>query len=289
MTAFMELSVSGYTVRLDGDGINPTGLYVTSDGVEGWYGTPDLKIQFTERGQGDGAHDVPESDAIYSARTVTVHYGCVGLDRADALQYLMRVQRFAHRMVTVRVVDGGMDTYCQGYVSSTVTPTWDSDYSWDDTLTIVCARPERLSWDAHRFQLLPTRDGNGGLFYGDSAPGLVYPLSYGKAASDARNVGVLLNNGSSRAYPVFTVYGSFPNGVELQFTGRSSLRLDRPVGAVPVVLDSRSATATLAGQDVSRSLTARGFPVVQPYSSLSVSLQSAGTGYVDCLIRDTYM
>lgn len=289
LAGYVELSAGGRTVRLNGEPQSASSLYVTASGVEGWYGTPDLKVSFTERGQGDGAHDVPESDAIYSARTVTIHYGCAGVDRRDALDMLMSVQWFAHRQVRVRVVDGGYDTYCDGYVSSVVQPEWESDCSWDDTLTVVCARPERLSWAAHRFQLLPTSDGNGGLSYGESRTGLAYPLTYGKAAADARNTGLLVNTGSSRAYPVFTVNGPFPNGVELQFSSGSAIRLDRPVGAVPVVLDSRLGTATLGGQDVSRSLAKRGFPTVAPMSSVTVSLQSAGTGYVDCLVHDTYM
>lgn len=55
------------------------------------------------------------------------------------------------------------------------------------------------------------------------------------------------------------------------------------------MLDCRLGTATMGGRDVSRYLMSRGFPTVQSGGSLSVSLQSAGTGYVDCLVRDTWM
>lgn len=61
------------------------------------------------------------------------------------------------------------------------------------------------------------------------------------------------------------------------------------VGGTPLVLDCRLGTATMGGRDVSRYLMSRGFPTVQSGGSLSVSLQSAGTGYVDCLVRDTWM
>lgn len=266
------------------------GLYITANGVEGWDTLPDAKVELTERGQGDGAHDVPETDILYSARTVTVHYEAIGYSRADLLSLMRRVNTVAHRSCRLRMVDGGEDTYVTGYVAQMSRDSqWNPLLENDLTLHFTCPRPERLSWDARRFQLLPSSAGDGGLYYGSSASGLAYPLRYGVAASDARNVGVLSNGGSSRAYPVFTVYGSFANGVELQFSGGSSLRLDRPVGGVPVVLDCRSGTATLAGQDVSRSLSRRGFPVVEPNGSLMVSLQSAGTGYVDCMVRDTWM
>lgn len=276
--------------RFNPPGGDARGLWVTVDGVEGWDTMPDTKTSPTERGQGDGAHDVPADAILYSTRTVTVHYEAIGRDRSDLLAVMRMVNRLAHMPARLRMVDGGEDTYVDGYLASTGRSSqWHPTLENDLSLHFVCPRPERLSWEAHRFQLLPTRDGNGGLSYGTGANGLAYPLEYGKAAADARNVGLLVNEGTSRAYPVFTVYGPFPDGVELQFAGGSSLRLAHAVGSVPVVLDCRSGTATLGGQDVSRSLSRRGFPTVGPGSSLSVSLQSAGTGYVDCLIHDTYM
>ena len=166
---------------------------------------------------------------------------------------------------------------------------WHPTLENDLTLHFVCPRPERLSWTPHRCQLKPTSDGRGGLFYGGARAGLVYPLTYGRQATDSRNVGTLLNNGSSRAYPVFTVYGGFDSGVILQFSGGSSIRWTGSVGGTPLVLDCRLGTATMGGRDVSRYLMSRGFPTVQSGGSLSVSLQSAGTGYVDCLVRDTWM
>ena len=40
------------------------GLYITANGVEGWDTLPDAKVALTERGQGDGAHDVSETDIL---------------------------------------------------------------------------------------------------------------------------------------------------------------------------------------------------------------------------------
>lgn len=192
----------------------------------------------------------------------------------------------------MRVVDGGEDTYCeQGYVSVTQASDYRPGSIADSTITLVFERPERLSSQPQRCQLLPSIESDHvGLSYGDSGKGLAYPLSYGKAAVDARNVCTLTNNGSSRAYPVFTVQGPWPSGVQLTFPGLGmSLDYAESVGNVPLVLDSRSRTASIGGLDVSRNLRQRGFPTVQPGGSLAVNLQSIGNGYVSVECHDTYM
>ena len=192
----------------------------------------------------------------------------------------------------MRVVDGTEDTCCSGgYMVLTQQSDYRSGSIADSTITIVFERPERLSSTPQRYQLLPSIESDHvGLSYGDSGKGLAYPLSYGKAAVDARNVCTLTNNGSSRAYPVFTVQGPWPNGVQLTFPGLNmSLDYAQAVGNVPLVLDSRSRTASIGGLDVSRNLRQRGFPIVQPGGSLAVNLQSIGNGYVSVECHDTYM
>lgn len=287
---YSELHAGGRTVKFEGNGgVSSDGLIVTDEGVDGWYSTPDPKIALSERGQGDGAHDITESDILYSARTVSVHCAAIGDNRQALLESIRRVLYAAHRQVSFRLVDDSSDTYVTGSASVS------SDGEWHEhwlkfTLTIVCARPERLAWDARRFQLVPAWDSGLGLSYGSGNAGLAYPLSYGRSASGSRNVGVLVNGGSSRAFPVFTVNGPFPSGVRLDFPGLDAgLEFSQPVGVVPLVLDCRSRTASVGGLDVTRHLTRRGFPVVPAGGSVSVSLQSAGSGWVDCLVRDTWM
>ena len=183
---FGELYAGGTLIcRFNPDDSRSRGLYVTSNGVEGWDTMPDAKVELTERGQGDGAHDVPESDLIYSARTVTVHYEAIGLSRGELLSIMRKINRLAHRNARLRFSDGGEDTYVDGYLaqmgrSSAWHPTLENDL----TLHFVCPRPERLSWTPHRCQLKPTSDGRGGLFYGGARAGLVYPLTYGRQATD---------------------------------------------------------------------------------------------------------
>ena len=90
------------------------------------------------------------------------------------------------------------------------------------------------------------------------------------------------------AYPLN--YGLKLDGVRLDFPGtQQSIVCDQTVRDVPLVLDCRSRTAQLGGQDVSRQLEQRGFPTIPAGGSLRVTLSNLGTGFVDCSVRDTYM
>lgn len=290
-TFFVELSTADDVVRFEGEG-DLDCLCIAKGSIEGWWSTPTPKVTVTSRGQGDGGHDIAEEDISYASRTVTLHWNANASDRQSLLALTNRVRQLAHRHVRMRVVDGGEDTYCeQGYVSVTQASDYRPGSIADSTITLVFERPERLSSTPQRYQLLPSIESDHvGLSYGDSGKGLAYPLSYGLAATDARNVCTLVNNGSSRAYPVFIVQGPWPNGVQLTFPGLDmSLDYAQAVGNVPLVLDSRSRTASIGGLDVSRNLRQRGFPNVQPGGSLVVNLQSIGNGYVSVECHDTYM
>lgn len=292
MAYFAELSASGLEpVRFEGSG-DLDCLCIAKGGIEGWWSTPAAKVNVTARGQGDGGHDVAEDDIAYASRTITLHWNANASSRDALIALTDSVRRLVHRQVTMRVVDGTEDTYCSGgYMVLTQQPDYRSGSIADSTITLVFERPERLSTAAQRCQLLPSIESDRvGLSYGSAARGLAYPLSYGMAAVDARNVCTLVNNGSSRAYPVFTVQGPWPDGVQLTFPGLDmSLDYAQAVGSVPLVLDSRSRTVSIGGLDVSRNLRQRGFPTVPPGGSLAVNLQSVGDGYVTVECHDTYM
>ena len=292
MAYFAELSASGLEpVRFEGSG-DLDCLCIAKGGIEGWWSTPTAKVNVIARGQGDGGHDVSEDDISYASRIVTLHWNANASSRDMLTDLTNSVRRLVHRQVRMRVVDEDSDTYCSGgYLTLTQQPDYRRGSVADSTLTIVFERPERLSTAAQRCQLLPSIESDRvGLSYGPAARGLAYPLSYGMAAVDARNVCTLMNNGSSRAYPVFTVQGPWPDGVQLTFPGLDmSLDYAQAVGSVPLVLDSRSRTASIGGLDVSRNLRQRGFPTVPPGGSTAVNLQSVGDGYVTVECRDTYM
>lgn len=291
----VTLTANGSSVTLHGDG-DWQGPGIALTGIAGWYQTPDPKITVTARGQGDGGHDIAESDILYAARVVTVGYRVIAGDRQEALGLLAQLDRAVHGLVACRVTDQGQDTQCVGgYYSRSLeqkiqNPLW-QNLSGD--ITLVFERPERVTAEARRIQLTAQHVSmaGGGLDYSTNHTGLRYPLSYGlKAEGAGTNVGVLTNQGSSRAYPVFIVNGPMPDGVRLDFPGlQQSIHCTQPVQDVPLVLDSRTRTASIGGQDVSRTLEERGFPTVPPDRSINVVLSSLGGGFVDCAVRDTYM
>ena len=140
---YAELSCGGSTVRLDGL-VGGRGLHVTSEGIEGWWSTPDPKWSLTERQSADGAHWVAEGMALYAARTVTVHAVAIGADRDDAKELLDSVLAMAHGRVRLRVVDSSEDTFCDGLLSVRAGAEWHPAAILAD-LTVTCPDPRRLA------------------------------------------------------------------------------------------------------------------------------------------------
>jgi hypothetical protein len=261
-------------------------LMLSKEGIEGWWGAPDLKVDVTERASGNGGHDVASDAILYASRTVTVNFTAIGDVRSEVLDAVRRVAGANGLPVRLRVVDDRSDTFVSGFVRPQFGASWNERFQ-SGTLTVVCPRPERLSWLVSELQLFPTNVQQGGLVYGDGK-GLRYGLSYGTAGV-ASNVALLTNQGSSPAFPVLTVTGSFPNGVLVQWSGGDAVEYAGSVGAVPLVLDSRSQTASMGGVDVSRNLTRRSFPVIPAAGSVSLRLMSAGSGWVTASCRDTFI
>ena len=187
----------------------------------------------------------------------------------------------------------------------------------EGVFSLVCNRPEILSTQVQSGQMLPSQVnvGGGGLSYNPSGlltywtgepnnspsvlvsntlagtSGLRYPLTYMTVERvEQPNQVTLVNRGTSDAYPVFMVNGPMPDGVDLVVEGTGLwLRCSQPVYGTPLVLDSRSRTATVGGLDVSRTLVSRGFPVVPAGGSITVTLRTTGTGWVDASMHDTWM
>lgn len=282
------ITAAGRTVTLAGRlrDQSPDGLWIPEDGLAGWWSAPELKVETTERQTGDGAHDVDEANIHYAARVVTLEWVAMGANRAAVLASAAKLSQLTSKLATLRVVDADRDTYAIGYVRPQTDPAWDGTEQ-AGTLTITCPRPERLSTSPRQILLWPATAGAGGLSYGPAVEGLEYPLSYGQQPI-ARNAGALINAGTAKAYPVITANGPFPGGVSVNCGGQL-LAYSQPVGDVPLVLDSRTRTATIGGLDVSRRLTARAFPTIPAGGSVGISLLSAGAGWIACQVHDTYI
>lgn len=282
----VTLSWGGGSVTLRGDRPGDTGLFVSGDGIDGWDSAPEAKVTLSERQSADGAHGIDERDVLYAARTVVVSFHAHGRDRDEVTSLLRQVSAACHRLVRIRVVDGGQDTYATGYVRPTVDAKWHGEWATGE-IEVVCADPRRYSSATRTANLMASSTGSGGLFFGDSMSGLVFPLNYGEGLTVGSNYASVENGGTSPAYPTITVYG--PMDPVVLHCGDGVLSYSQPVSGAPLVLDSLSATATIGGTDVSRNLVRRGFPVVPAGGSMTISLQSSGAGFATVSWHDTYI
>lgn len=287
--AYATLTYGSTTIMLSGAESTPSPdrLWIDDKGISGWWSTPTSKVGSTERQNGNGAHDVDPNNINYSARTVTMLWAAETPNRASTLVARNKILASAGKMATLRVVDANEDTFITGYTEVKADDDWSETYA-SGTLTIVSERSERFGSVLQQVQMFPASAGRGGLSFGASGAGLVFPLSFGFAGDVPQNTVTLTNAGTATAFPVLTVTGPFPDGVDID-CGDRSLVYAQPIGAVPLVLDSRTRTAMVGGQDASRPLVTRGFPVIPAGGSIGLSLQSAGGGFVTATTRDTFI
>lgn len=284
-----ELSYGGETIRFNGSNeTGPDGLIISDAGVEGWYSSPELKLDLLERGNGDGAHDIAGMDVHYAARVVTVHFYAIGDARSEVLDSIDFVARSAGLPVRFRVVDDKSDTFIQGFTRPEFDAGWHPDYQ-EGTLTIQCPRPERLGTTLRRTQLFASKVKPGGMSFGDAGKGLVFPMQFTSTGDDG-GAACIINMGAYESSPLISVSGSFPNGVLIQHD-QGALEWSGSVDSTPLLLDCspRAHTAFMGGADVSRLLKRRDFPVIPANGSISLRLLSAGSGWVTVESRDTWM
>ena len=119
---------------------------------------------------------------------------------------------------------------------------------------------------------------------------LPWPLSFGAGAIRTGNSCTLTNSGTIPADITINASGYMPGGIAVTdtSTGRQ-LAYGQTVTWSGLTLDSRTRTASVAGVDVSRSLTSRDFPTVPAGGSVTLSLQASGTGTLTATCHDTYI
>lgn len=281
---FARVSGAAGTVTLMGTGA-AAGLHMSS--LEGWYGTPDGKWSLTERKLGDGAFGLLPEQVTYSSRTVTIGGFALGASRAEVVAGLGALRALAHGVVTLSVADGGAETFARGALSLEVDKGW-SATSAGFTLTVVCPDPRRYGTTPRRAWLSPGASAGALAWHADAPHGLLWPLSYGDGGAVA-NVATLRNDGTSPTYPVITASGDMGGLVLTDTATGEQLAWDGHVGAQPVVLDCLSRTASVAGVDASRLLSARGFPSVPAGGEVTLALLAEGIGTVEVEWRDTYI
>lgn len=262
-------------------------LFLTQDYVEGWHGTPQIKLDLTELAMGDGAAAPQDGAIFYAARTCTAHVIATGRTRSDVLAQAQRVNRFAHRLCTVELADAEDDTMAIGcYVSI----EWDAERHRDymsGTLTIVCPDPRRYGSSAKSASLAPGGNASGGLDLTDAR--LAFPLAWGDQAA-SHSVATMRNDGTSTAYPTISIQGAISDVVLVDTSTGRELTIPGYIGWQPIVLDCLSRTAGIAGVDVTRRLGQRNFPSIPAGGDTTIALMCSGTnGTVHVEWRDTYI
>lgn len=254
--------------------------------LAGWWGTPEAKVELTERASGDGAHRVADEAILYAARVVTLGLTASGASREAVVGLMESVNALAHRTVTIEVADAKGPTRASGYL----------EVEWEEeaypghqrgTATIVCADPRRYGERQTAF-VVPSGTAAGGLAYDAGASYVLLPITfYGEAPEG--NAATVSNEGTSTAYPTIVVSGVLPGGFAIQHDG-GELAYGAPVGAgAPVVLDCLTRTATVRGVDVTRALTRRDFPRVEPGGSATLSVLAEGDATVTIEVSNTYV
>lgn len=281
--AYAELSAGPLHIELSASGASSVILRT----VDGWYGTPQTKVQLSERTMGHGAY-VPAEPILYAARTVTLGVSANAQTSADVAAAMDSLSAFAGKMCRVVISDSGRpETEAHGYVEV----AWDKGpyrASCDGTLTIVCPDPRRYGTTPHRAYLSPGASAGALAWHADAPHGLAWPLSYGGGGAGA-NVATLRNDGTSAACPTITASGDMDGLVITDTATGAQLAWGGHVGAQPVTLDCLSRAASVAGVDASRLLSARGFPSVPPGGEVTLALSATGSGTVEVEWRDTYI
>lgn len=294
--AYAQLTYGSTTVTLGGHSISKDGLFITGDGIEGWHSSPATKASQTERESGNGAHDVPQVDVLYAARTVTVHVG-IGdhtTSRGAQLAAWAKLQAAIGQLVQFRVVDDTSDTYVDNaYIDLADFNAGRPNGATTATMTVYCPRPERLSTVNRTGTMVPSNGNGGGLTFdvqNKVAGALLYPLTFGAGALRTGNVCTIANEGTSTAYPIITASGSFPQGITINNTSNGTqLSYNNWVTWQPLILDARSRTAMINGVDVSRNLNHREFPTIPPGGSITLALIASGSGTVKVTSHDTWI
>lgn len=277
------LAADGRTVDLNRPG--EAGA-IWCEALAGWWGTPEAKVELTERASGDGAHRVADEAILYASRVVTLELTASGANRADVVSLMESVNALAHHHVTIEVADAKGPTRAAGYL----------EVEWAEeaypvhqrgTATIVCADPRRYGTRRTAF-VVPSGTGAGGLAYDAEASYILLPIEfYGEAPEG--NAATVGNEGTATAYPIITVSGRLPGGFSIQHDG-GELAYGAPVGAgAPVVLDCLTRTAAVRGVDVTRALTRRAFPAIEPGGSATISVLAEGDATVTIESSDTYI
>lgn len=284
-----RVTIGGVSIEGQTHGYMPDGLYIDwNTGVQGWFGTPDIKTKLTERELGDGSFSVDDGSVTYSSRTVAIGVMAAGRTSDDVAALRRKLLALSHRIVRISVLDGDEETCSEGYMSV----EWGQvrrTKAQTGTLTVVCPDPRRYSTQAHVAYLRPSASSDMGLVYSSSGV-LQLPLAYGGETAAGAGTATIANGGTATAYPVITLHGNIGHVSIRDVAGTGTLAYRGSASAsAPVVLDCMSRTATVNGVDVTRNLVQRTWPSIPAGGSITLSCTGQGDGYIEVVSHDTYI
>lgn len=282
----MTLTLTDGTTTVQASTGGREGMIIVRDKLKGLWDSPALKTQLTERQTGDGAHT--PGDILYSARTVTIPFAIIPRAEETVEQWRIRLGRLLHQTVTLTIDDNDEHTYLAGHLTVDYSGTHSSLYDTGN-ITLTCPDPRRLSQQAQTATLWPTRGLTGGITY---QTGLIYPVSYGQAATDQRNIGTLANRGNSAASPLIIIR-NMADGAQINWIDPENrthtLTYDGWTGNDPAIIDCHDRTARIGTSDQTSHLRRRDFPTIPPGQTIRLELISPGAGYITAQVHDTYM
>ena len=284
--AYAEIQAGNERVRLTASSASSLLLCT----VDGWYGTPQTKVQLSERTMGHGAY-VPAEPILYAARTVTLGVVADAQTNAEVAAVMDSLSAFAGKMCRIAISDSGApETEAHGYVEV----EWDRGpymTACKGTVTIVCPDPRRYSTQAQTAYMNPAASSDSGLLYSGSGT-LMLPLAYSGKTETGSGTATVANRGTATAYPIITCYGSMGHISIRSTTGTGTLSYNGWAGPnAPVVLDCLSRTATVNGVDVTRNLVQRTWPSIPAGGSITLSCtaKTSGSAYIKVESHDTYI
>ena len=268
-------------------GRGENGIYLSKDGVEGWYDTPGLKTDFEER---VGAHGAYPARPLYSARTVTVRGHTVfDFDRPSHVAAWESLNAMYRSPQRVRYVDKD-DTFITGVVETKFQP--EKFDMWSDfEVEVTAADPFRYSMTRQEATLMA------GARRGAFDYPVDYPIDYASSDSTASPTGTVLNRGNEVGYPVVTVTTTvpLPGGFLLQDGAGRSIRVAAPVlPGSPVTVDCKRRAVLVGGVNVSWALVERQWFEVPAGGSATVTFQPdadlpVGQAWATLTFRDTWI
>lgn len=277
--------IGGIPIEGGREYIHESGLFVTNDGVDGWFDLPGVKSAREDRAGADGNFGISDRDVVYSARTVTFNLAAVVRDRAEAVAVQSQFNALSHRVVEVRVDDVD-DTFVTGTIQTAFGPRWVDDVG-EFVVTVDTDDPRRYATVAQVVTLTGAAS-TGGVRYP-----VQYPIRYYGDSAGASPSGTVENVGTARSWPVITVYGDMQGGFTLiDSLGRAITYTDDVYLSSPVTIDCGRRVATVLGANRSTALSRREWFDVDDGQSLTVTFtpaQVAGTTWAELSFRSAWI